>query len=81
MVDSYSKSGGYVVYSTCSIMVAEVRFSVATCIHVYMLTFSCLMFLIIFLLKIIQNEAVIDYVLKRRDVKLVPCGLDFGRPG
>nr|XP_023881432.1 25S rRNA (cytosine-C(5))-methyltransferase nop2-like isoform X1 [Quercus suber] len=83
MVDANSKSGGYLVYSTCSIMVAEVCLLRTLLFFPFQLILAPSPFLLFPILKLhlLQNEAVIDYALKKRNVKLVSCGLDFGRPG
>lgn len=49
-VNANSQTGGYILYSTCSVSVEE-------------------------------NERAVQYILERRHVRIVPSGLDHGKPG
>lgn len=71
-LNARSKSGGYLVYSTCSILVRIISnyFHSVGSISFIFPTFQPE-----------ENEAVVNYALKKRDVKLVPTGLDFGAEG
>ncbi|XP_038975948.1 probable 28S rRNA (cytosine(4447)-C(5))-methyltransferase isoform X2 [Phoenix dactylifera] len=80
LVDANSKSGGYVVYSTCSVMIPEVCIKNMNASSLNQNS-RLMCYLFKAFLYIVQNEAIIDYALRKRDVKIVPCGLDFGRSG
>lgn len=83
-VDAKSKTGGYIVYSTCSVGFSSFLFlpkpQIPTHLHIsplphlfyyYLLQVTCE-----------ENEEVVSYALKKRpNVKLVSTGIEFGKEG
>ncbi|KHJ75937.1 NOL1/NOP2/sun family protein, partial [Oesophagostomum dentatum] len=67
-VDAKSPNGGYVVYSTCSVLVRA-------------LTMNNVNVSERFSLQVEENEAVVNYALQKRHCELVPCGLEVGVEG
>lgn len=86
-VSATSKTGGYLVYCTCSIMVRPLPWQSkkgrGTVCPLQLPSPP------LFLpsrsppphIQVEENEWVVDYALKKRNVRLVPTGLDFGQEG
>ena len=75
-----SPTGGYLVYSTCSLLVCYqinmifISYKLKDCLYL------CIFFFF-FHFQPEENESVIQYALKKRDVKIVETGFDFGESG
>ncbi|XP_032110467.1 probable 28S rRNA (cytosine(4447)-C(5))-methyltransferase isoform X1 [Sapajus apella] len=90
-VNATSKTGGYLVYCTCSIMVrlrhgraGRLGWEGSLPIRAPLSSssaFSSLLSLSSPRIQVEENEWVVDYALKKRNVRLVPTGLDFGQEG
>ncbi|XP_011909691.1 PREDICTED: probable 28S rRNA (cytosine(4447)-C(5))-methyltransferase isoform X2 [Cercocebus atys] len=89
-VNATSKTGGYLVYCTCSIMVRPLPWqSRGGWTGGLFAPMSSLQLQLCFFLpclsspniQVEENEWVVDYALKKRNVRLVPTGLDFGQEG
>ena len=79
--DAKSSSGGYIVYSTCSILVEENEQVSSTSIVIPLVCLSLSSHMFRVSNEHVSVDQVIDYVLKKRAVKLVPTNLDFGVEG
>lgn len=77
-VNAASETGGYIVYCTCSITVRP--------FHALLWSPPAqgtgeIWILMLSLRQVEENEWVVDYALKKRNVRLVATGLDFGKEG
>ncbi|KAI5752075.1 hypothetical protein M8J77_013576 [Diaphorina citri] len=78
-LNARSPTGGYLVYSTCSIL-RDLILEAIDCLNARSPTGGYLVYSTCSILPE-ENEAVVNYALRKRDVKLVPTGLDFGTEG
>lgn len=84
-VNAESPTGGYLVYCTCSIMVNTLNKNGLLSITFFYKDISSMKWeeqlIQNIFCQVEENEWVVDYALKKRNVKLVPSGLDFGKEG
>lgn len=79
-VNAASETGGYVVYCTCSVMVS-LFLPFPSVKQLLLPTRLRNMTVHVLCWQVEENEWVVDYALKKRNVRLVMTGLDFGKEG